>query len=546
VDYFPVSGAASLTSPEIQGGERYELLTLAQPGTVTLTSASVEFTPFLGTPSTYAGYFLSGSDLLNRIWYAGTYTANLVQAVPGTPGYIPTAPDDLPVILDGAKRDRAVWAGDLNVTGRTLLDAFGQTGGAYARGSLTVIGDYPATVAALFAPATGVPQTPGPMPGFCPGPSNRDCYFYSATYSMDFVLGLYDYYLYSGDVAFAQQEWPLVQRELAWENQQVDSSGLFSTNQADGADWNVNAHSGDYAAPSVLHYESLLAGAALAGAVGDPASAQTYRGEAAAEKAAINDKLWDQSLGAYDASTTARGFLVQDANAWAVLSGVASPTQSKLILANLANGLSGAHGMMNVASNAPSDYGQIVSPYIGSYALWADYQGGRPDLGLSLMQTEWGWMVDHDPGGTIWEKIQSDGKPSSFDSAAHGWGTGANAALSQYVLGVQPVEPGFRSWRVQPEPCGLSWAQGKVPTPYGAIASRWQVGTSSSSFKLTEVAPDGTSGTVAVPLLGASRVIAEDGRVVWNGSAPVAGTQASTDGTYVFFNGVTGTHTWAW
>jgi alpha-L-rhamnosidase len=162
------------------------------------------------------------------------------------------------------------------------------------------------------------------------------------------------------------------------------------------------------------------------------------------------------------------------------------------------------------------------------------------------MQTEWGWMVDHDPGGTIWEKIQSDGKPSSFDSAAHGWGTGANAALSQYVLGVQPVEPGFRSWRVQPEPCGLSWAQGKVPTPYGAIASRWQVGTSSSSFKLTEVAPDGTSGTVAVPLLGASRVIAEDGRVVWNGSAPVAGTQASTDGTYVFFNGVTGTHTWAW
>jgi alpha-L-rhamnosidase len=546
VDYFPVAGATSLTSPEIQGGERYELVTLAQPGTVTLTSASIKFTAFMGTPNSYSGYFLSNSDLLNRIWYAGTYTANLVQGVPGTPGYIPTAPDDVPVILDGAKRDRALWVGDLNVSGRTLIDAFGSTGGSYVRGSLTVAGDYPATVASLFAPALGAPQTPGPMPGFCPGPSNRDCYFYSATYSMDYVLDLYDYYLYSGDRTFAQQEWPLVQRELAWENQQVDASGLFATNEADGADWNVNVHSGDYTASSVLHYESLIAGAALADAVGDGAAAAAYRSQAAAEKAAINNQLWDPGLGAYDASTGERGFLVQDANVWAVLSGVASPPRSQLILANLAKGLSDAHGMANVATGAPSDYGQIISPYAGSYALWADYQAGRPDLGLSLLQTEWGWMVGHDPGGTAWEKIEPSGTPSSFDSTAHGWGTGANSALSQYVLGIQPVAPGFSSWRVQPEPYGLSWAQGTVPTPFGAVASRWQVGAGSSSFKLTVTAPAGTSGTVAVPLLGASRVIAEDGRVVWNGSAPVGGAQASTDGTYVFVASVTGTHTWAW
>ena len=38
-----------------------------------------------------------------------------------------------------------------------------------------------------------------------------------------------------------------------------------------------------------------------------------------------------------------------------------------------------------------------------------------------------------------------------------------------------------------------------------------------SMFVLTVRAPQATSGTVAVPLLGAPRVIAEDGRVVWNG-----------------------------
>jgi hypothetical protein len=51
---------------------------------------------------------------------------------------------------------------------------------------------------------------------------------------------------------------------------------------------------------------------------------------------------------------------------------------------------------------------------------------------------------------------------------------------------------------------------------------------------------------VAVPLLGSSRLIAEDGRVVWDGSGPAGGIQAYSDGTYVYFTGITGTHTWAW
>jgi Bacterial alpha-L-rhamnosidase 6 hairpin glycosidase domain/Bacterial alpha-L-rhamnosidase C-terminal domain len=542
-DRFPVSGPATVTSPGIQGGERYELVTLALPGQVTLSSAGIQFTPYLGTPGTYAGWFESSSDLLNRIWYAGAYTANLTQVIPGTPG---TVRYDLPVVLDGAKRDRAVWAGDLNVADRTLWDVLGPPGGEYARGSLTVVGDHPATGAVLGTPAVGAANLPGPMPGVCQGPSSASCDVYSATYSMDFVLNVYDYYLYSGDQAFVQQEWPLVQRELAWEQQQVDSSGLFSINVADGADWNVNIHSGDYTAPSVLHYQSLLDGAALAGALGDTVSATSYRAQAAAVKSAVSRSLWDAALGAYDASTTERGFLVQDANVWAVLAGLTTPAQSGPILAHLAQGLSSQYGMLNVASGAPPDYGQIVSPYIGSYTLWADYQAGRPDLALSLLNTEWGWMVSHDPGGTTWEKIESGGGLSGFDSAAHAWGTGATSALSQYVLGAQPVTPGFRTWLVQPQPSGLAWAQGQVPTASGALASRWEVGAGNSSLRLTVAAPGGTSGTVAVPLLGSSRPIAEDGRVVWDGSGPVGGIQAYSDGSYVYFTGITGTHTWAW
>ena len=59
--------------------------------------------------------------------------------------------------------------------------------------------------------------------------------------------------------------------------------------------------------------------------------------------------------------------------------------------------------------------------------------------------------------------------------------------------------------------------------------------------------PEGTNGSVAVPTLGAPRVIYRDGVQVWNGSAAVNGAvaTATADG-YVEFTGVTGSHTWAW
>ena len=52
---------------------------------------------------------------------------------------------------------------------------------------------------------------------------------------------------------------------------------------------------------------------------------------------------------------------------------------------------------------------------------------------------------------------------------------------------------------------------------------------------------------VAVPTLGSSRAIYQDGVEVWNGTAAVSGATASDTGDgYIAFSGVTGSHTWAW
>lgn len=48
--------------------------------------------------------------------------------------------------------------------------------------------------------------------------------------------------------------------------------------------------------------------------------------------------------------------------------------------------------------------------------------------------------------------------------------------MSEYVLGVQVVEPGCRMVKITPHLCDLKWVEGTFPTPYGVITIRHEVG----------------------------------------------------------------------
>jgi hypothetical protein len=543
VDELPVTSPGVLGSPVLQGGERYELLTLDSPGSVTLNSAVIDFTGFRGTPGALRGHFLSSDDLLNRIWYAGVYTLNLNQIIPGT-SPMPGELDQSAVLIDGAKRDRAVWSGDQLIADPT---AYYSIDPQYVRNSLALFGAHPATLANEYAPAVGDPSRPGPLPGEC-SPNTQGfgpCISWSASYSMDFVPALYDYYRYTGDASFVRQQWPMVVRQMAWDAEQVDANGLVSVNDSDNADWAGNNPSGELTYVNSVYYEALNAAAALAGAIGQPGGSG-YRAAAANIRSAVNAQLWDAKLGIYDASTSNRGPVVQDANVFAVLSGIASPDRGRGILAALTRTLASRYGTLDVNSPVPSGYSQIVSPFIGGFQLAADFQSNRTDAALALMRTEWGWMVGHDPGGTDWEKIELTGVPSALDSTAHAWGTGATSALSQYVLGVAPASAGYGTWTVMPHPGDLAWSEGSVPTPHGAIDVSWRQGTAGSSFRLSVNAPQGTNGSVWVPLAPSSRSITRDGRVVWRRGARAVGANAHRAGDYVVFEHQAGSHTYTW
>jgi alpha-L-rhamnosidase len=188
----------------------------------------------------------------------------------------------------------------------------------------------------------------------------------------------------------------------------------------------------------------------------------------------------------------------------------------------------------------------VISPYVSGYELEARLATGDTAGAESLLGTLWGHMAaaGTDFTGTTWENVATDGSPGlgTSTSLAHGWSTAPTSALSGYVLGAQPVTAGYATWSVQPHPGDLAWAEGKVPTPHGALAVSWAGESGIGQFGMEVTAPSGTSGTIAVPTYGgANPVVSVGGQVVWsNGAFTAAGGigGAHADADYVYLTGV--------
>ena len=495
-DTIPATVPGEFTGANLQGGERYELLTLTTPGTLTLRSVSIHFTGVLGTPDALRGYFASSDDLLNRIWYAGVYTVNLNQLVPNT-GPPNSTNGNRRLLLDGAKRDRSVWSGDVAISGKTVYAALDP---GYVRDSLHLIGEYPATLADYLVPAVGVQSQPGPLAAVCqPNNQTPACLGYSMSYSTIFVMALWDYFLHTADREFVAEEWPNVTRVLAWDAQQADSNGLLVTDSNNGRDWHGTgpALTGEVTWNNVIYYESLNDAADMADALGQTAFATSYRVTATSVKNAINTRLWNESTGVYDISDSIRGAVAQDANVFAINAGIASPDQTTRILSVLNTKLVHERGMLGYAMPVPSGLVENVSPFMGSYHVFADFEARESTAALDLIRKEWGYQIGHDPGGTTWEAIPVTGELAGSESAAHAWGSGPTAALTQYVVGVAPTSPGFATFTIEPQPGDLSWARGRVPTPHGAVDVDWS--SSKCTFALTTTVPPGTIASVTLP-----------------------------------------------
>ncbi len=447
--------------------------------------------------------------------------------------------NEVPSILDGAKRDRAVWSGDLDTEGAVLAYSLGNND--YLKGGLQLLATHQhgsGFIEGVVPPA--YPLLRQPLLANETGP-------YSAVYSMYFVIDLYDHLMYSGERAFAASLWPVVTRQMAWNATRLDARGLFITrDRVDGADWDFYDpdKAGAITAYNVMYYRTLVAAAAIGDAVGQGAAAAAYRGQAAKLRDAINTHMYDGARGVYRISDTVP-VIAQDANALAVLAGVPAPGQAVRVLASMKTALwTNQYGPMPF--NDPF-WKPIVSTFMSGYEAQARYLANDAEHAEQLIHTVFGRLanpLNYQYTGTMWENVGADGTPGlgRQTSLAHGWATGAATALSAYALGILPTAPGFDTWLVQPHPGTLDWAVGQAPTPHGALQVKWGGKRDAAQFTMEVVAPGGSSGTVAVPTYGAGNpVVTVNERVVWRNGGFLAGggpAGASTDGQFVYLNGI--------
>lgn len=540
----PLAGAtlpATLTDPAIRGGFRYLTLFLDGPGSVSLNDVTLHFTPVpsQSDPADYRGWFQSSDNTLNKIWYAGAYTvqmdtgaADTAKSWPYTTGesdradsQIPNAAPGSEVIYDGAKRDRDVWQGDLSVEDPVT---------ALTTGDTTAITDSLSALAAQQLPDGFVPAE-----GLV-GRHNLDEERSYGEYVTWFISNMAQHYLYSGDRAYLNKWYPALVKATAWLQsvQDEDPQGLIAFGHSGSCGHYAYSDCGHETYVNALFYRNLQQMATLARAEGQPAAATAYAQRATALRRAINAQLWDPSAGSYELSREDPAILPQDADAAAILTGVAPPARASAALAYLRGHDWSAYGSLTVgASNPviPREY-EPLPMSMEAQARLADPDPTElvDDSGLQLIRDYWGWNLTQDPQSTFWEKATADGTPAigSFTSLAHGWAAGPTVTLTEQLLGVQPTRPGYRTWSIVPHPAGVAWAQGAVPTPRGDLKASWT--HSDGRFTLHADVPASTSGTLAAPTFGASLAVSLDGRVVWRDGHPlVPGVHADRNFVYV-------------
>lgn len=507
----PASLPGEAVDGTLRGGFRYLTLFLDGPGSLDVDAVAVDYTPEPSRPdpSRLAGWFNSSDEQLNRIWHAGVYTvqvntdkASTAKSWPYRAGERDHADGQLPhlgpddeVIYDGGKRDRLVWQGDLAVQNPVTylstwnLDAVANSLDHLAKQQLDD----------GFVPASS--QMGDHNAG------ERRTYGEYVTW---FIANMAEHYRYTGDLGYVRRWWPALTRAAAWLEsvRDQDEQGLIAFGAVRSCGHYGYSDCGHETYVNALYARNLEQLATLARALGDGDAAATYARRGAALRSAIDAQLWDEQAGAYRLSRELPAVHPQDGNAAAVLTGVATPVRATRAMAFLRANTWARYGSLTVSPDEPNgSLSPFYAPLPSGFEAEArfdldDPRGLEQEDAVALLKRFWGHQLKLDPGSTFVEHLQPSGYPnlSQFSSLAHGWASGPTVVLTRDVLGVDPTAAGYRQFTVAPHPAGLSWAEGRVPTPHGAIDAAWK--RRGDDIAITTSVPRGSEGAVALPTFG--------------------------------------------
>ena len=365
----------------------------------------------------YVGSFRSNDERLNKIWETGAYTVHLNMQ---------------DFLLEGIKRDRLIWQGDLYPEVKCIMAVFGNN--------------------EVVPKSLDHGRETTPLPAWMSG--------YSA-YSLWWIINQHDWYLQNGDLSYLQKQRKYLVELL---NNVIGKINADGTEQLDGArflDWPTSRN------PEVIHsgLQALMAitmdaGEKLCIALGEKETAQKCNDAA--------KRLRQQKPDAHDSKQAA---------ALLSLAGMQDPrAMGDIIAKNGAQGFSTFYGYLMLEGMAKAgDYQEALD-------CIRQYWGGMLDLGATTFWEDFDlkWMEN---AGRI-DELVPEGKIDVHatygdycykgfrHSLCHGWASGPTPWLSEHVLGVQVLEKGCKTVRIAPNLGDLEWVEGSYPTPYGPIKIR--------------------------------------------------------------------------
>lgn len=377
-------------------------------------------------PVEYRGTFKCSDPEINKIWDVGAYTMHLTTRE---------------FFIDGIKRDRWVWSGD--AVQSYLMNYY------------------------LFFDSPTVKRTTRLLRGKDPVTAHINTIM---DYTLYWFIGIYDYYLYTGDKEFVKEIYPKMQTLMDYVLSRTNKDGMLEGMTGDWVfvDWAdfPMSKQGALSFEQVLLCKSLETMKLCADIVGDTSDAKLY-GELASDlKGKLIPTFWDAERKAlvHNVENGKKSDQVNKfANMFAINFGFFDEATTDSVMKNV---------MLN------PDVPAITTPYMRFYELESLCDQGMQKRVLQEMKDYWGGML-REGATSFWEKYNPEDKGTQHlamygrpygKSLCHAWGASPIYLLGRYFLGVEPVKPGYEEFSITPNLGGLKWMEGTVPTPDGEIS----------------------------------------------------------------------------
>jgi hypothetical protein len=288
---------------------------------------------------------------------------------------------------------------------------------------------------------------------------------------------------------------------------------------------------------TAYYYQDAMVVAYTAALMGKTAESLQYSNLASQIRTSFNSTFYNSTTKLYSVGG-------QTAQSAALYFGLANTNQIPAVTQALADNVRQLGNTM--------DTGILGSKYL----LRVLCDNGHSDTALALAtQTaypSWGHMVLAG-ATTLWESWNGTG---SIDSLNHVMFGDISAWFMEYLAGIRPGAPGYKTVIIKPEIVGgLAWAQATHESPYGTISSAWQF--NGQELNLNVVIPPGAAARVYLPTVGANAtnlVIKETGTTIWQSGAvatTVSGVafnhfEGSGSQTYSVWSVASGRYQFAW